>query len=160
MTTKYSKLHQRKIRLEKDFREFCYKHGLLESWQSIGWLYALSTERMKDVAAKIGFTSVCPLKRGRQIGFKFYDYENTDHRLIFLPIIGGYQAEHLAHNMAYKAEKNANNIMRESGQSSLFGFQMRSGGTEIYGVNWRQAIGILSMARNQITKERFQKKPA
>jgi hypothetical protein len=94
----------------------------------------------------------------RKIGFKFY--EGYDSKLMFLPTVDDYRAEWSAHTMAHELEDKAKNVMRERGKSTLFGFQMRSGGTEIYGVTWRQAIGILSMARNQITRQRFQKRPA
>lgn len=158
MATKLLTLYQRKTRLEQEFKDFLTAKDLWRPWDYVGWIYAISTDRMKDKAVKIGYTSVCPIQRARQIGFQFYG--NTDHRMIFLPTVSYHSAEDFAHRMAYKAESKANNIMRERGKSTLFGFQMRSGGTEIYGVNWRQAIGILSMARNQITQQRFQKKPA
>jgi len=159
MLSQYEKLQQRKAILEQNFKDFLAEKDLQKgSWDRIGWIYAISTERMKDKAVKIGHTSKCPIQRARQIGFKFY--EGYDSKLIFLPTVEDYQAEWCAQYMAHKAEDRANNIMSERGKSTLFGFPMRSGGTEIYGMNWRQAIGILSMARNEITRRRFQKKPA
>ena len=119
-------------------------------------VYAMTNN---DWATKIGI-SFHPLKRAEQIGFNIYD-PNFRIAMFALPytIAGNIDVENKAHEFAERIEyrnhgeymqRRKNRIYRPSKDDKTFGFRMRSGGTEVYGITYRQAIGAISMARNQL----------
>jgi len=121
-------------------------------------IYAMTNN---DWATKIGI-SFDPLKRAEQIGFNIRD---PNFRIAMFAIpdkiasshrkSASWHVEHTAHMFATRIERRNNNdhMKRSNGiyrPEEPFGFRMRSGGTEVFEITYRQAIGAISMARNQL----------
>ena len=116
-------------------------------------VYAMTNN---DWATKIGI-SFNPLKRAEQIGFNIY---HPNFRIAMFAISTGWSSavEDRAHMFAKDIEyrnhweymQRSKGVYRYSKDDETFGFRMRSGGTEVYGITYKQAIGAISMARNQV----------
>ena len=145
------------------------KKGMNENKRYFQLIYAMTNN---DWATKIGI-SFDPLKRAEQIGFNIRD---PKFRIAMFAIpynmaynsrkSASWHVEHTAQWFAIRIErrnnkdhmKKSNGIYRPFVEP--FGFRMRSGGTEVYGITYRQAIGAISMARNQFELPFHQKMAA
>ena len=129
------------------------KKGTDENKKYFQLVYAMTNN---DWATKIGI-STQPIKRAEQIGFNIYD---PKFRIAMFAIPTGWSSavEDRAHMFAERIEirnhgeymQRSKGIYRPSKDDKTFGFKMKSGGTEVYGITYRQAIGAISMARNQV----------